>query len=143
MRRTWEAAQERIPPLSVSSGQFKPNMAMLLAYETDTGKEEHQVNITAAEAENHLLAERISFLEAELAKHRPDTDTPKGIIRQAGWSLVRYGKYWKCFRKVGGKAFGIHLGKTPDADNALKKIAEREARKDFQEALIRKGEKTW
>ncbi len=56
VRRTWEAAQERIPPLSgISSSQFKPNMAMLLAYETDTGEEEQAVNITATEAENHLL----------------------------------------------------------------------------------------
>ncbi|MCP4646343.1 MAG: hypothetical protein GY852_01240, partial [bacterium] len=108
VKGTWELARERIRALSDASlSQWKPNMAMLLLYEK--GMDGSEQDVIELEAEN-------AALKAELDKLQPDRNTPKGKLREVGWSLVPYGEFWKCFRKVGGKVFGLHLGRNLDVD---------------------------
>ena len=133
---TWKQAMQDIAELAgVSVSQFKPYMAMILKYEKEKG-----MNAMALQAENARMAEQIRALKAELSALRPDPDSPKGILKAAGWSLTKSGRYHRCFRKVAGKMFGIHIGGDVDVEKTLRKIKERESKPDFRAAMEKRRE---
>lgn len=56
-------------------------------------------------------------------------------IKVGKWNVTKSGKYYRAFRKLGDKMFGVHLGKEFDHRGAEKMLKAREQQHDFQEAL--------
>ncbi len=80
------------------------------------------------------LSDRLNVeLNKELAKYRlnvsdselnvPDNKTPNRL-NIAGWTVAKSGQYYRAFRKIKGRVYGVHLGK--DLTDAETKISRKE-----------------
>lgn len=65
----------------------------------------------------HVRRER-DELRAELAKYT----VPAADLKVGRWNIQKGGRYYRAFRKVGGKLIGVYLGKQFDETAAREKI---------------------
>ncbi len=90
----------------------------------------NELHKVAQEREAERVAQVTQVTQQLHRQSEPDAVTQKlhkTTVSIEGWSLQRAKDgYWRLHRKIRGRVHSIYLGKTPDPDEARRKIAAKE-----------------